>query len=437
MVISFIILRMFIAILLSSAILSSAPQEAKPLPDHPLTLSELVTIALANSPDSKVAWWNAERAASSIGAAKSRYLPKLDLDLSASQGKEYEFINGPNRSFTQTGADLTLSMLLFDFGERSSEVAARTKALEAANWEADFSLQKVMIRTLERAYRVLHAQEAVQAAIITRDDAQKMLDAAVQLQSAGFTPISDVYTSKATLSEMQMNLAQWQAELDIRKGELAQDLGYSADKHFTLSPLSSLTAPKREETKVLIAKAKEHRKDLMAKAAKLQEAHALLDKSHSSYLPKLSATATGGLNHYHHDHSKNGNYAVTLNLNVPLFSGFDSIYNSRMAHADTKISLQELAALELTIAQEVLSANRTHQAACEMLVFADERLENGRLAYEAALEKYSAGKESMFQEVSNALQQLAAARVRYSEIKTEWLTSLAKIAYATGTNGGL
>lgn len=424
---------MFTLFILSTSLLLAEPAKAEPLPDHPLTISELVGIALANNPESKIAWWRAKRAASSLDVAKSAYFPKVDLTLGASHGKEYAFINGPNKKFTQTEAELSLSMLLFDFGERSSEAKMRQCALEAANWEADFSLQKVMIHTLEQAYNVLHAQEALYAARITRDDAKKMLDASVDLQNAGLSPITDVYTSRATFAEAEMNLAHWVAELDIRKGRLLQILGFSADKPITLAALSAHCPPKKEQTVLLIARAKEKRLDLLAKAAKLQEAHASLEKSYASYLPKLSAVATGGLNHYHHDHTKNGNYTLALALNIPLFSGLDSIYNSRMAVADTKISLEQLSCLELSIATEVLTAHKEHEAADHMLVFAQEATENGLLAYEAALEKYKAGKENMFQEVSSALQQLALARVRYSEIKTQWLTSLARLAYATGT----
>ncbi|MCE5293195.1 MAG: TolC family protein, partial [Chlamydiales bacterium] len=402
-----------------------------------LTLTELVDIALSHNPDSKAAWWQANRAAALVGVAKSAYFPTLDFNTYASKGQEYEFTNGPNRKFTETGVNLTLNMLLFDFGERSCDVTMRKKALEAANWEADFSLQKVMIDTLESAYAVLHAQEVVIAARITRDDATKMLDISEQLQNAGLTPITDVYTSRATLSEMKMNLAKWQAELDIRKGKLAQHVGFSADKVFELAPLSALAAPHIEDTKTLLAKAKSHRADLLAKAAKLQESQASLEKSYTSYLPKVSLTATGGLQHYQHDHTKHGNYSVTANVDIPIFSGLDSIYKTRVAYAETKSSIEELAALELAVAYEVISATKQHEAAALMLEYADISLENNRLAYEAALEKYKAGKESMFQEVSNALQMLAQARVRYSEVKTDWLTSLARIAYATGTNSGV
>jgi outer membrane protein TolC len=421
---------MFCAILLSSSLLF---QQAHPSLEHPLTLSELVEIALSNNPDTKNSWWKVKRATSCVDLAKAAYFPKLDLQLGATHGKEYEFINGPNKTFTQTNADLTLSMILFDFGERSSDVDARKSALKAACWEQDFTIQKVMIDTLELAYKVLHAQETLKAAEITRDDAQKMLHYAEDLEKAGFAPISDVYTSRATFSEVQMELAECKSELDIYKGMLACQLGYSADTNMSLAPLSNLASPKAEDTKTLILRATEQRKDLMARSARHQETMHELEKAKAAPLPKLSAGATGGYAHYHHDHTKSGNYAVSLTLDIPIFSGLDSIYNKRMAAADVKISLAELHNLELEIAQEVLSANRSHEAAASMLVFAQDNKENAYHAYVGALEKYRAGKENMFQEVSSSLRQLAHARVRYSEVRTSWLTTLARLAYATGT----
>ncbi len=426
----YIILSMFFTILLSSSLFVAEP---KALPDHPATLDELVDVALSNNPETKIAWWNAKRAASSVDASKSAYYPKLDLNMGAAHGKDYEFINGPNKKYTQTNADLVLSMILFDFGARSSEVEACKKALEAANWRSDFSLQKVMIQVLERSYELLHAQEVVEASRITRDDAKKMLHVAEELQRIGHTSISDVYSSRATLGECEMRLAEDLSSRDKKRARLLQLLGCSVETTLTLAPLTPTTSFKSEDIATLIQRAKENRKDLLAKAADLAEAHANLEKSNAFGMPELSMQAKGGFEHYHHDGTKSGNYDLRLNLKIPLFSGFETIYKNRMAYADTKTSLGELASLELQIAEEVYEADRTHSASQEMLGLASSYLENSRLAYEAALEKYKAGKEEMFEATSNALQKLALARVRYSEIKTEWLMSLAKIAYATGT----
>ncbi len=421
---------MFCTFLLTSALVLAEP---KALPDHPATLDELVDVALSNNPDTKIAWWNAKRAQASVDVAKSDFFPKLDLNLGAAHGKTFEFINGPNKKYTQTNADIILSMLLFDFGARSAELDARKMALVAADWRSDFSMQEVMIQVLERGYQLLHAQEVAEASRITRDDAKKMLHVAEELQRVGHTSISDVYTSRAVLSEFEMQLAKDILDRDIQSAKLVQAIGFSADTPIQVKPLSHIEPRAQQDIATLIQLAKENRKDLLARASDLKEASYLLQKAESQGLPELSFQAKGGLTHYHHDNTKSGNYDLSLNLKIPLFSGLETIYKNRMAYSDTKTSMSELAKLELEIANQVLEASRTHEAAQQMLGFATTNMENARLAYEAALEKYKAGKEEMFEATSNALQKLASARVRYSEIKTLWLTSSAKIAYATGT----
>ena len=125
-------------------------------------------------------------------------------------------------------------------------------------------------------------------------------------------------------------------------------------------------------------------------------------------------------------------YEVTLNFEAPLFTGFEAMYEKRMALADMQLTRKELAQLELDIALEVLTQSRLLQAAQEMMPDAEDELSNSLKAYESVLEIYRAGKESI-SAVSDVQRQLAAARVRYSDVKTRWLVSIAKLAYSTGT----
>lgn len=262
---------MFTTFLLSSSLFI--------LPSHPLTVEEVVSIALEHNPETKGTWWNAKRAVHSRDKAKSAYFPTVDLDLGVTHGKEFEFINGPNRKFTETSGSLTLSWLLFDFGERSSGVKASIKALEAANWEHDFAVQKVMIETLRTCYSVLHDQEAVDAATVSRDDAKKMLQASRDLQEAGFSSMSDVFSSRAMVADKEIELSRYKANLDIDKGELAALMGKDAGTSFELAPLSQIKPPLIEDTQLLIKRAKSHRKDLLAKQANAEEADWLLEKA--------------------------------------------------------------------------------------------------------------------------------------------------------------
>lgn len=212
-------------IILATCLLFAGPLTAVPDLAHPLTLSELIEIALENHPETQKAWWIAQQSAAALGSAESAYYPELGLNATATHGRDFKFINGPDTNYTIVGADLTLSMLLFDFGERKANVEAAKMALLAANWQTDWTLQKVMIRVIENAYSTLHVYETLQAALISLKDAEKMQNAAHELNRTGLTPISDVYTSQATLAQMQMDLAQQKALFDIQKGKLATSLG--------------------------------------------------------------------------------------------------------------------------------------------------------------------------------------------------------------------
>src|SRR5258708_167041 len=107
--------------------------------DHPLSLSELIDISLKNHPQTKQAWWNAQRAAAALGGAKSAYYPEIVLHSSVTNGRDFKFIRGPNTTYTIVGSDLALSILLFDYGERKADVEAAKSALQAAHWETNWA----------------------------------------------------------------------------------------------------------------------------------------------------------------------------------------------------------------------------------------------------------------------------------------------------------
>lgn len=407
---------------------------AAPAFDHPLTLSELVDLALANNPSTKQAWWNANRATSVVGIAQSAYYPHLALEANVKNGRDFKFINGPDTTYTIVGADLILTLMLYDFGERSADVKAAKMALLAAQWHTDWNIQKVMVKVLENAYSTLHTQEVLAASKNSIEDAEKVLEAARGLNRAGLTAISDVYTSQSNLSVMKMELTQQKALLAIEKGKLSSSIGLQADAAFEVAPLNSIYAPEKLQIDALIALAMQQRADLIAKQARLSEAYAYKDKACAAYGPKVAFYGRGGANHAIHDKANAAQYQLTLNLSIPLFNGFETLYNNRKAYANTQLAQEELADLQLAIALEVLTYSSSLEAAQEMLPEAEENLNSALKAYESVLDKYKAGKERIA-EVSIAQRQLAAARIRYSDVKTRWLVSLANLAYATGTLG--
>lgn len=422
----------FFLILTSLLALSSSLSSESPC-DHPMTLTELVDVALENNPTTRQSWWNARRAAAGLGIAKSPFYPKIWLNANAAHGRDFQFINGPDTTYTIAGIDVFLSLLLYDFGERKANVMSASQTLIAANWQVDWTIQRVLVKVIENAYSTLLAQEVLQASIESFRDAEIVYNSAKELNRAGLTPISDVYSSHASYAQMKMEVTQHKAQLDIQIGKLATSMGLPANTTVSVAPIQPLdNAQLAAGIDCLINLAMDQRSDLMAQQARLLSAQANQTRVSASYKPKVRFDAQGGYNHAFQDKTDGGQYRVAINFDMPLFTGFEATYQNRAAYAEAELTSEELAQLQLDIALDVLTYSRSVQASRDMLPDAKEDLENSMKAYECVLERYKAGKERIA-ELSIAQRQLALARVRYSDIKTRWLVSVANLAFATGT----
>src|SRR5580765_5976771 len=88
--------------------------------DTPVTLAQIVDIALANNPTTRQAWLAARAAQANLGSAQSAYYPEIDLNASLSRTQSTA-LNSVSRQ-TTFAPSLSLSYLLFDFGGREATV---------------------------------------------------------------------------------------------------------------------------------------------------------------------------------------------------------------------------------------------------------------------------------------------------------------------------
>jgi len=66
------------------------------------------------------------------------------------------------------------------------------------------------------------------------------------------------------------------------------------------------------------------------------------------------------------------------------------------------------------------------------LKWSDEYLEESTKTYEGTLDRYKAGLQNIF-DLIQTQRVLADARIKRTQAKTQWLVSLAQLAFATGT----
>jgi outer membrane protein TolC len=89
---------------------------ANALPANALSAIDTVDLALCNNPQTREIWATARVQAALVGVAQSAWLP--DLDARASVARNFV----ESRNYNQNTAALTLSWLVFDFGQRSANI---------------------------------------------------------------------------------------------------------------------------------------------------------------------------------------------------------------------------------------------------------------------------------------------------------------------------
>ncbi len=390
-------------------------------------------IALARHPSTQRTWWNAQRAAAAVGSEESTYYPKIDAIGEARY-------RDPDAERTYT-ARLSLDLLLFDFGRRDAAVAAAKELLHQAAWQTDWNVQKVLLDVCEASYGVLHAQEVCEATHLSLEEAQKMCEAAEELNRAGLKPITDVFTSKASLARARMEESERKASLLTSLSQLAVNIGVEANTPISLQPIDTKAIFTRTTVlDELLAQAYAERADLQAKRAEYQATLFQAAKEDRAYMPEVSlfGEKEEALRRKKQgtppskNTSRSGASSFGVKVTIPLFVGFDSIYKTRQALSSANMTQAELLELQNEISQEVAAACYSLEAAQEMLPLAKEALDNRVKAYESAFERYKIGEATMA-ELHDAQEDVSAARIQYSDVKQEWLSAIAKLAYATGT----
>jgi outer membrane protein len=404
-----------------------------------MTLPQLIDIALSNNPSTRAAWWRAKQAAAVVGQAESAYYPKVYAGAGARNGRDYIFLAGPQKTFTEVDAGITLSYLLFDWGERDAAVDAANAALCAANWNYDWRVQSVFFKVVERAYELWRSNEILDSQRQTLHDNALTLDAAQELYQVGVKNITDVYAAKTSFTEVKIAIIDQEAASDVASSALAASMGITpTGQPITLAKLSDPTSHliSKCELATLTETASQMRADLQAKRAEVGSFQANVIKVSRASLPKLRTEASTGWQRYIKDRASGYNYRVGLTLEIPIFDGFYYTYRNREAEAQAEAALEDLNSLQIAVALEVLVASRYVDAAQDILGLAKDRLEYALKTYEGTLDKYKVGTNSIF-ELIDAQQRLANARVKYSEAKFRWYLSVASLSYATGTLGSL
>lgn len=401
---------------------------------HEYSLAELTALALSNNPKTHSAWASLRAQAASVGISEAAWLPKLTLNATAQESQlttSTGFSIPTQRVFAP---NLSLSWLLYDFGQREAGIAATKAGLVAARFANDQTLQTVLANVATAYYQSLADQVLVELDKQSVKTAQKALDAAQARYRSGQATISDLYQAKAALAQAEGALATAEQTRRQNEGALASAVGLPVDTQLRLAPLQTRIDPKLDaNVKSLLQQAIAQNPNLQNAQAQVAQARATLDQTERAGMPSISLGANQGLR-FQQSLGRTQTNSIGLTLSVPLFTGFDQHYQTAQARA----KLAEAEANRDTIYQStelaVWQGYYAFRGAVVAIPSARVQVENASEALKAVQAQYKVGYATI-QDLLTAQSTLATAEVTLAQNALNAYTALAKLGAAIGQLG--
>jgi len=409
-------------------------------PAAELTLVDAVHLALCANPRVQAAWIAIKTQASSLGLARSAYLPKVNA--SARRLRDTTWTGSAEQAAPTerrgTSASLSLVWRLLDFGARSGNVQTANDLVAAALATHDAALQQTMAAVIQAYFDAQAAQALLSGRQKSLDVARSTLDAARRRQAAGPGSASESLQAKTAMARAMLEVGRAEGGLAQAKVALAQAVGIPAESMIRLPELAVPDGP--ELGRALASWLADARTAHPAiTAARLQEkaAHAQVRAARGEGLPSLDLV----LSYYRNGRPEQGLTGVAsrewqagIVLNIPLFEGFERTYRIRGAEAVAELRGAELREAEQRVAAEVAQAYAGVAAALKGLEASDVLLESATASQVSSSRRYQHGVADVL-EVLSTQQALADAHQQRSRSIAEWYSASLRMAAAAGLLG--
>jgi outer membrane protein len=406
------------------------------------SLAELIDLAEAHNPETRIAWEGARAQLAALGVARSELYPTLAA-IARSQTNRWEVLLG-TRFYRQTlqafeGA-LELNYIIFDFGGRAGRIDAAKGQLLAANFAFNDTHRKLIYQVEQAYYGLLNASGQEQAARANLMNARTVQQAAEDRLKNGLATLPDVLEARSATAQAEYDLQAVLGVEEIARGDLATALGTSATVTIHVQPLNEIRTPESISDTVdqAIDRAFGQRPDLMQQLAEVRSANARIKEARAAYYPTLSLNAMPAAQSLYGlqqtlpwGHTADLTGSLTLSLNWTVFDGGARKNRLAQAEADSRAAEAQVSARRDQITDEIWTAYSNLKTALRQRQSAVALLQAASQSYSAALESYNYGVRSLL-DVTAAQRTLAQARSIDVLARTQVLSAVANLAFQTG-----
>jgi len=214
-------------------------------PAKTYSLAELVDLAEAHNPETRLAWERASGQAAALGIARSELYPTLAAAALSQTGRSEVYFgtrfDGQTVQDFQVALDLTYNV--FDFGARSGRINAARAEVLAANFAFNDTHRNVIYQVEQAYYRLLSSMGQEDAARASLSNAQAVQQAAEDRLAHGLATLPDVLEARSATAQAEYDLQAVLGAEQIARGDLSTAVGTSATAVIRAEPLDQVPIP--------------------------------------------------------------------------------------------------------------------------------------------------------------------------------------------------
>jgi outer membrane protein len=362
-----------------------------------LTLDKAMELALAHHPSLRVASGTQAINEALVGQAQSGFFPQVQGSLgrtlrtanstSTFQGSGVpRSTSGNTTGFNQSG--VTLNQLLYDFGKTKSQVDTAQFNLQAANSDAQTTVQTVIVNVQQAYFSLQQTQRLVTVSEEALTQFQKQLDLAKGRFKAGVAPKIDVTTAEVDFSNAQLDLITARNNALVARVTLNNAMGIQTTTPYRVQDPGQ-PEPYQVSLDEAVARAIQLRPEIISQRAQERAAEAAIKAAQGDFFPTVTSTASYTYNGVEFPLVYNWNVAGTVN--IPIFSGFLTKQQVAQARANLLKTMATGDVLRQTILLEVSQALLNLEAAQQRLRVTAVTVEQAKERMALVEGRYKAG----------------------------------------------
>lgn len=406
---------------------------------QPLSLDDVVDVALCNHPQIQAAWAAVKQQASAVGEARAAYLPTLNSTTSRLNNR-VRYPDFPANNSQSKGQTVYANLVwrLFDFGGREANRDVANHLLIGALLSHDATIQKILVAVVGAYFDVLTTQAANDARREASSLAQQTVEATLRRAKRGMAAQSD--TLQASVALAKAKLAEQRALGDHRKAMalLVAAMALPPSTPIRLAPSPEL--PKEAAQQGLeywLQETAERHPAILAARAQWAAARSKVEVTRGEGLPTLDFTSNYYRNGYPNQglqttHSNTTTWGLTLT--IPLFEGFARTYKIRGAQAQAEQSAAQIAEVENQVMLDVIKAHADAVSALANLASSDTLLAASQASLASSEKRYAKGVADIL-ELLAVLSALTDAQQERVRCVSEWRSARLRLMANAGILG--